>query len=80
MKAALQIAICLSVLALIGASCGLAMMLSGYVMIGAFQTIPGTPRVSGLNRELLLWMILVGTSLGGTIALLVAYHRYKRMS
>jgi hypothetical protein len=56
------------------------MMLSGYVMIGAFQTIPGTPRVSGLNRELLLWMILVGTSLGGTIALLVAYHRYKRMS
>ena len=64
---------------LIGASCGLAMMLSGYVMIGAFQEIPGSPRASGLNRELLLWMVLVAASLGGTIALLVAYRRSKRM-
>jgi hypothetical protein len=55
------------------------MMLSGYVMIGAFQEIPGSPRASGLNRELLLWMVLVAASLGGTIALLVAYRRSKRM-
>lgn len=79
MKLALQIAVVLSFLVLIGASCGLAMMLSGYVMIGAFQTIPAAPRASGLNRELLLWTTLVGASMGTTIALLVAYHRSKRM-
>lgn len=78
MKVALQIAIVLSAIVLVGSSCGLAMMLSGYVMIGAFQTIPGTPRVSGMNRELLLWMILVGSSLGATIGLLMAYCRRKR--
>ena len=80
MKVALLIAIVLSILALVSAACGLAMMLSGYVMIGAFQTIPGTPRASGMDRELVRWIVLFGASLGATIWLLVVYGRYKRKS
>lgn len=78
MKVALLIAIILSLLALVAASCGLAMLLSGYVMVGAFQTLPGTPQASGLNRELMRWLIFFGASLGSTIWLVVAYFRGKR--
>jgi hypothetical protein len=54
------------------------MLLSGYVMVGAFQTIPRSPQASGMDRELLRWSVFSGASLMATIGLLVAYLRYKR--
>lgn len=80
MRVALLIAIVLAALCLVSAGCGLAMMLSGYVMIGAFQTIPGTPRASGMDRELVRWIVFFGASLGATVWLLVGYRRQKRKS
>jgi hypothetical protein len=77
MKVALLIAIVLATLALVCAACGLAMLLSGYVMIGAFQIVPGAPRASGMDRELVRWIVLFGASLGATIWLVVGYRRHR---
>ena len=79
-KVALIVAIMLAILALVCAACGLAMLLSGYVMVGAFQIVPGAPRASGMDRELVRWIVFFGASLGATVWLLVGYRRQKRKS
>jgi FtsH-binding integral membrane protein len=77
-KQALQVAIILSVAVLLAASCGLALRLSGYFVAGAFGTLFRAPEDLAMRRELQLWMIYFGVSLGILIWLIVAYRRCKR--
>jgi hypothetical protein len=76
-KQALQVTIVLSVSVLVAASCGLALRLSGYLLVDPFGSI--LPRESAaMSRELWRWIVYFGVSLGVTIWLLAVYRKCKR--
>jgi len=77
MRQALQVTILLSVAVLLAVSCGLALRLSGYLLVGPFSAI--LPREdAAMGRELQRWIIYFGASLGVTVWLCAVYRKCKR--
>lgn len=77
MKQALQVTIIVSVAVLLAASCGLAMRLSGYLLVDPFGGLLARERAA-MSQEVWRWVIYFGASLGVTIWLVAVYRKGKR--